>query len=73
MAMLLVVVSTEATDPTRVSGPISHNRRRHEDLIDEALWRNPFGCYGGRCRRNRPWRLTRESCQPNHGTSGPYH
>ena len=30
--------------PDASQRPISHNRRRHEDLIDEASRRSPFGC-----------------------------
>src|SRR5260370_42512396 len=42
--MLPGVATTEATDPTRVSGPFRTTARRHEVLDEEVSRRNPFGC-----------------------------
>ena len=47
---------------------ISHNRQRLGDLVIGAPRRNPWGCRGGTCRRERESRLTNTSSPPNHGT-----
>src|SRR6266581_3202714 len=40
--------------PDACTRTISHDRQRLGDLSEEASWRHPWGCRGGRCNRNRP-------------------
>jgi len=51
MAMLLVVATTEATDPTRCSDPFRTTANVVSTLSFEDLRRNPWGCRGGSAGR----------------------